>query len=51
MYVDRDFAFECLKDGRALQFVKPYITNEYQHSGLRDGGCEIFDKLAELAKD
>ncbi|GMI32428.1 hypothetical protein TrCOL_g13926 [Triparma columacea] len=51
MYVDRDFAFECLEDGRALQFVKPYITNEYQHSGLRDAGGEIFDKLAELAKD
>ena len=51
MYVDRDLSHECLKGGNALEFVKPYVTNEYQHSGLRDAGGEIFDKLMELAKD
>mmetsp|Transcript_14947 Transcript_14947/g.30749 ORF Transcript_14947/g.30749 Transcript_14947/m.30749 type:complete len:559 (+) Transcript_14947:59-1735(+) len=51
MYVDRNLSFSCLEDGRALEYVKPYVTNEYQHSGLRYAGGDIFDKLMELAKD
>lgn len=25
--------------------MKIYVTNEYQHSGIRDDGFEILDKL------
>ena len=51
MYVDRNLSFTCLDDGNKLDFVKPFITNEYQHSGLRDAGGLIFGKLQELAKE
>ena len=30
--------------------VKVWITNEHQHSGLRDDGAEIVTKLAAMAK-
>jgi hypothetical protein len=32
-----------------LEKCKPYITNDYQHSGLRDDGARIFDKLHGMA--
>merc|ERR1712194_864598 len=51
MYVDFN---ECQKvlsrvDGGPLQYCKPWITNEYQHSGLRDDGSVIFDTLWKMA--
>ena len=49
IYVD----FECCmkvtaRDG-PLEKCKVYITNEYQHSGLRDDGASIFNKLHGMA--
>ena len=50
-YVDRKLSLDAIKEGSALQFIKPFISNEYQHSGLRDDGSKIFKKLEELGKD
>lgn len=46
-YVDFDFSMQVL-DGPMAK-CKPYITNEYQHSGLRDDGANIFLKLHGMA--
>jgi hypothetical protein len=32
-----------------LEKCKAYVTNEYQHSGLRDSGASIFTKLHGMA--
>ena len=32
-----------------LQWFKRWITNEHQHSGLRDDGSVIFDTLWKMA--
>ena len=47
MYVDFK-ACERVLAG-PLEKCKPYITNDYQHSGLRDDGARIFDKLHGMA--
>ena len=49
MYVDRELSLEVLD--KLLVGVQPWITNEYQHSGLRDAGAMIFNKLLEKSKD
>jgi hypothetical protein len=35
--------------GGPLEKCKVWITNEYQHSGLRDDGARIFTKLLGMA--
>jgi hypothetical protein len=35
--------------GSPMDKCKVYITNEYQHSGLRDDGANLFDKLHGMA--
>ena len=51
MYVDFD---ECMKVAKThtspLAKCKLYITNDYQHSGLRDDGATIFSKLLGMAR-
>ncbi|KAL7552724.1 hypothetical protein ACHAWF_015960 [Thalassiosira exigua] len=50
MYVDFDCSMKLLKRGGALDWVKPWVTNEHQHSGLRDDGASVVGKLASMAK-
>lgn len=45
MYVDYDACKAVTARGAPLEKAKLYITNEYQHSGLRDDGASIFEKL------
>ena len=47
LYVDFN-ACEAVLAG-PLQKAKPWITNEYQHSGLRDSGAAMFDQLHGMA--
>lgn len=47
LYVDFDASMEVL-DG-PMKRVKVHVTNEYQHSGLRDDGATIFQKLHGMA--
>jgi hypothetical protein len=50
MYVDFDIAMKVVKRGQPLENCKVWISNEYQHSGLRDDGSSIFNKLLGMAK-
>ena len=49
MYVDYDACRMVTQPGGPLEECKLYITNEYQHSGLRDDGAAIFTKLYGMA--
>jgi len=49
MYVDFECSMKVAARGGPLEHCKVYITNEYQHSGLRDDGGSIFSKLYGMA--
>lgn len=49
VYVDFDLCMKVTAPGGPLEKTKVYITNEYQHSGLRDAGAGIFTKLHGMA--
>ncbi len=51
MYVDFDCAVKLLGRGAPLDGVKVWITNQYQHSGLRDDGANILCSLVNMAKE
>ncbi|KAL7427965.1 hypothetical protein ACHAXH_001609 [Discostella pseudostelligera] len=51
MYVDFNCAMRLLGRGAPLEGVKVWITNEYQHSGLRDDGANIISRLVNMAKE
>ena len=50
MYVDFDACMKVTSRGGPLERCKVWVTNEYQHSGLRDDGSHIFSKLHAMAK-
>jgi len=50
MYVDFDCSMMVAARGGPLENCKVYVTNEYQHSGLRDDGATIFTKILGMAK-
>lgn len=50
MYVDFDCAMKLVKRDGPMEGVKVWITNEFQHSGLRDDGANILSKLVSMAK-
>ncbi len=47
VYVDRVFAEETARGVRGL---RPWITNEYAHSGLRADGERIFGRLMDMVR-
>lgn len=47
MYVDPDFALET---AAAVRGLRPWVTNQYQHSGLRDDGAAILERLLAMAR-
>jgi len=49
LYVDFDHCMKVTSRNGPLEKCKVYITNEYQHSGLRDNGAAIFSKLHGMA--
>jgi len=49
MYVDFDCCRKLTTRGGPLEGVKVWITNDYQHSGLRDDGANIFKKIHGMA--
>jgi hypothetical protein len=49
IYVNFDFCRKLTARGGPLEKCKVYITNDYQHSGLRDDGANIFTKLHGMA--
>ena len=49
MYVDFDCSMKVAGIGGPLEKCKLYVTNDYQHSGLRDDGANMFSKIHGLA--
>ena len=47
MYVERAYSEETAADVRGL---RPWVTNEYEHNGLRADGGHILDRLIELVR-
>ncbi len=50
MYVEFDACMKVIARDGPLGKCKVYVTNDYQHSGLRDGGAKLFTKLHGMAK-
>ncbi|KAL3777379.1 hypothetical protein ACHAWO_009686 [Cyclotella atomus] len=50
MYVDFDCSMKLVQRNAPLEGVKVWVTNDYQHSGLRDDGATIVNKLLGMAK-
>lgn len=50
MYVDFDLTMKLNSIGGPLEKCKVWVTNDYQHSGLRDDGATIFKKILGMAK-
>lgn len=48
MYVDKDFAQQTASQIRGL---KLWITNEYEHDGLRNNGEKVLGRLLTMLKD
>ena len=46
LYVERVFAEET---AAAIRGLRPWITNEYQHNGIRADGERVLDRLIALA--
>jgi pimeloyl-ACP methyl ester carboxylesterase len=47
LYVEREFAMET---AALIKGLRPWITNEYEHNGLRADGERILDRLIHLAR-
>jgi hypothetical protein len=50
MYVEFEASMKVAAREGPLGKCKVYVTNEYQHSGLRDNGAALFNKLHGMAK-
>ncbi|MET8766986.1 alpha/beta fold hydrolase [Streptomyces sp. NPDC004658] len=48
MYVDSGHSLET---AGALRGLRPWVTNEYEHDGLRTGAPRVLDRLLALARD
>ena len=48
MYVERSFSEET---AALIKGLRPWITNEYEHDGLRVDGARILGRLIDLAHD
>lgn len=47
-YVDRDLSEET---ARLIPTMRPWLTNEYEHNGLRSSGGHVIDRLIMLVKN
>ncbi|MBQ0851753.1 alpha/beta fold hydrolase [Streptomyces sp. NPDC057621] len=48
MYVDTDHA---LQTARTIRGLRTYVTDEFEHDGVRAGGPRVLDRLLSLARD
>ena len=48
MYVDTDHA---LTTARTIRGLRTYVTNEFEHDGVRAGGPRVLDRLLALTRD
>jgi pimeloyl-ACP methyl ester carboxylesterase len=47
MYVDREHS---LRTAQTIRGLRPWVTNEYEHDGLRVNGAAILDRLIAMAR-
>ena len=47
LYVERRFAEET---ARAIRGLKPWVTDEFEHNGLRADGERVLGRLIDLVK-
>ncbi|MGW2635987.1 alpha/beta fold hydrolase [Streptomyces sp. NPDC001348] len=48
MYVDTDHA---LRTARAIRGLRTWVTDEFEHDGLRTGAPRVLDRLLAMARD
>ena len=48
MYVDATLA---LQTASMIQGLRPWVTNTYMHSGVREDGQRVFSTLLAMARD
>ena len=48
LYVDRDYSEET---ARAVHGLRSWLTNEYEHNGLRAEGKKVLTRLIDLARE
>ncbi|MFI8288069.1 alpha/beta fold hydrolase [Streptomyces sp. ms191] len=48
MYVDTEHA---LRTARAIRGLRTWVTDEFEHDGVRAGGPRVLDRLLALARD
>ncbi|MEV4430114.1 alpha/beta fold hydrolase [Streptomyces sp. R-07] len=48
MYVDTDHSLET---ARAVRGLRTWVTDEFEHDGVRAGGPRVLDRLLALARD
>ncbi|MFG2944439.1 alpha/beta fold hydrolase [Streptomyces adustus] len=48
MYVDTAHSLET---ARAIHGLRPWVTNEFEHDGVRAGGPRVLDRLLALTRD
>jgi hypothetical protein len=47
MYVPREFS---VPTARSIRGLRPWITNEYEHDGLRVSGGKVLDRLIAIVR-
>lgn len=47
MFVDFELAQETAK---SIQGIRQFVTNEWLHDGIREGGAAVFEKLLNMAR-
>ncbi|MEV5608854.1 alpha/beta fold hydrolase [Streptomyces sp. NPDC052225] len=47
MYVDTEHA---LRTARSIRGLRPWVTNEFEHDGLRAGGPRVLDRLLGMVR-
>jgi pimeloyl-ACP methyl ester carboxylesterase len=47
MYVERAYSEET---AQAIRGLRPWVTNEYEHDGLRADGARVFGRLLDLVR-
>jgi hypothetical protein len=47
MYVPREFSLDT---ARAIRGLRPWVTNEYEHDGLRASNGAVLDRLIALVR-
>jgi len=47
MYVDRD---DSLRTAVSISGLRPWVTNEYEHDGLRNSDGRVLDRLIGMVR-